>query len=243
MSLLATFDKIWENEDLSFADIESEIFLLDNHPLASTPSNSVTSFTDLSDEKSSEQMVTMRDFASPQAGSIEETNHETAAKKVSKKRKSRGEELPIPTTNVPPRKRAKTDAEKEQRRIERVLRNRAAAQSSRERKRKEVETLETERARLSESNSELKAQLLAQEAANHTLSRELESIKQTLKRYKEYLKVESRGSEPSTGEEENLFQFLLTDMAASASALDPSILEWRGASGQRESIIVPDYLE
>ena len=41
-----------------------------------------------------------------------------------------------------PRKRAKTEDEKEQRRVERVLRNRRAAQSSRERKRLEVEALE-----------------------------------------------------------------------------------------------------
>lgn len=40
------------------------------------------------------------------------------------------------------RKRAKTEDEKEQRRVERVLRNRRAAQSSRERKRLEVEALE-----------------------------------------------------------------------------------------------------
>jgi transcriptional activator HAC1 len=45
-------------------------------------------------------------------------------------------------TNIACRKRAKTDDEKEQRRVERVLRNRRAAQSSRERKRQEVEALE-----------------------------------------------------------------------------------------------------
>jgi len=60
-------------------------------------------------------------------------------KKPTKKRKSWGQELPTPKTNLPPRKRAKTEDEKEQRRIERVLRNRAAAQTSRERKRLEVE--------------------------------------------------------------------------------------------------------
>lgn len=45
-------------------------------------------------------------------------------------------------TNSSHRKRAKTEDEKEQRRVERVLRNRRAAQSSRERKRQEVEALE-----------------------------------------------------------------------------------------------------
>jgi transcriptional activator HAC1 len=49
--------------------------------------------------------------------------------------------LPEPKTNLPPRKRAKTEDEKEQRRIERVRRNRLAAHNSRERKRVEVEHL------------------------------------------------------------------------------------------------------
>lgn len=65
-----------------------------------------------------------------------------AEKKPVKKRKSWGQVLPEPKTNLPPRKRAKTEDEKEQRRVERVLRNRRAAQSSRERKRQEVEALE-----------------------------------------------------------------------------------------------------
>ncbi|ODQ76954.1 hypothetical protein BABINDRAFT_169569 [Babjeviella inositovora NRRL Y-12698] len=44
---------------------------------------------------------------------------------------------------LPPRKRAKTQEEKEQRRIERILRNRRAAHASREKKRKHVEYLES----------------------------------------------------------------------------------------------------
>lgn len=46
-------------------------------------------------------------------------------------------------TSLPPRKRAKTKEEKEQRRIERILRNRKAAHASREKKRKHVEFLES----------------------------------------------------------------------------------------------------
>lgn len=45
--------------------------------------------------------------------------------------------------SLPPRKRARTDAEKEQRRVERILRNRKAAHASREKKRKHVENLES----------------------------------------------------------------------------------------------------
>lgn len=60
-------------------------------------------------------------------------------------------------------KRAKTEDEKEQRRIERVLRNRQAAQSSRERKRQEVEKLEGEKSAIETQNDELKQLLLAAE--------------------------------------------------------------------------------
>ncbi|KAK5128328.1 hypothetical protein LTR85_002995 [Meristemomyces frigidus] len=74
--------------------------------------------------------------------------------KQAKKRKSWGQELPEPTTALPPRKRAKTDDEKEQRRIERIKRNRAAAHNSRERKRQETETLAVALAR---ANAELQA--------------------------------------------------------------------------------------
>lgn len=74
--------------------------------------------------------------------------------KPAKKRKSWGQELPEPKTTLPPRKRAKTDDEKEQRRIERIKRNRAAAHNSRERKRQEAETLAVLLAR---ANAELEA--------------------------------------------------------------------------------------
>ncbi|CAO2647769.1 Nn.00g086910.m01.CDS01 [Neocucurbitaria sp. VM-36] len=62
-----------------------------------------------------------------------------------KKRKSWGQVLPEPKTSLPPRKRAKTEDEKEQRRIERVKRNRLAAHNSRERKRQEYELLQAEK--------------------------------------------------------------------------------------------------
>ncbi|KAF2500407.1 hypothetical protein BU16DRAFT_453277, partial [Lophium mytilinum] len=65
--------------------------------------------------------------------------------KPAKKRKSWGQVLPEPKTQLPPRKRAKTEDEKEQRRIERVKRNRLAAHNSRERKRAEVEQLQGEK--------------------------------------------------------------------------------------------------
>ncbi|KAF5668964.1 transcriptional activator hac1 [Fusarium denticulatum] len=91
-------------------------------------------------------------------------------KKTTKKRKSWGQVLPEPKTNLPPRKRAKTADEKEQRRVERVLRNRRAAQSSRERKRLEVEQLE-------QKNKDLQAAIQQAEQMNARLMDELAQMR------------------------------------------------------------------
>lgn len=116
-------------------------------------------------------------------------------KKPIKKRKSWGQQLPEPKTNLPPRyilddnfkvvdmsanthsrKRAKTEDEKEQRRVERVLRNRRAAQSSRERKRQEVEALENEKMAIERRNHDLEMRLAEMEAKNMMLQTELEKL-------------------------------------------------------------------
>lgn len=65
-----------------------------------------------------------------------------------------------PSTTLPPRKRAKTQAEKEQRRVERILRNRRAAHASREKKRKHVEFLEAYTVDLEHNISVLQQDLL-----------------------------------------------------------------------------------
>ncbi|KAI1359244.1 hypothetical protein F5Y08DRAFT_320021 [Xylaria arbuscula] len=93
-------------------------------------------------------------------------------KKPVKKRKSWGQVLPEPKTNLPPRKRAKTEDEKEQRRVERVLRNRRAAQSSRERKRQEVEALE-------QRNAALESALHTQQKQNLALMEELAQLRRS----------------------------------------------------------------
>ncbi|KAL4972449.1 hypothetical protein BDW66DRAFT_122304 [Aspergillus desertorum] len=97
-------------------------------------------------------------------------------KKPAKKRKSWGQELPVPKTNLPPRKRAKTEDEKEQRRIERVLRNRAAAQTSRERKRLEMEKLENEKIDMEQQNQFLLQRLAQMEAENNRLSQQVAQL-------------------------------------------------------------------
>lgn len=115
----------------------------------------------------------------------------TDEKRPAKKRKSWGQELPTPKTNLPPRyvpfrqqryknssltntrKRAKTDDEKEQRRIERVLRNRAAAQTSRERKRLEMEKLENEKIQMEQQNQFLLSRLSQMEVENNRLNQQV----------------------------------------------------------------------
>jgi len=97
-------------------------------------------------------------------------------KKPAKKRKSWGQELPVPKTCLPPRKRAKTEDEKEQRRIERVLRNRAAAQSSRERKRQEVEKLEGEKKLVEEENHALRQQVVNAHDENYKLQQTVNKL-------------------------------------------------------------------
>jgi len=119
---------------------------------------------------------------------IDETDLEE--KKPSKKRKSWGQELPTPKTNLPPRKRAKTEDEKEQRRIERVLRNRAAAQTSRERKRLQVEKLEGEKLLVEEQNNFLIQRLAQMEAENNRLNRQIAQLSAEIR--------SSRGSSPKS---------------------------------------------
>ncbi|KAJ6175088.1 hypothetical protein N7485_004893 [Penicillium canescens] len=106
----------------------------------------------------------------------DDTKEEEDEKKPAKKRKSWGQELPIPKTNLPPRKRAKTDDEKEQRRIERVLRNRAAAQTSRERKILEMEKLFIEKIRMEQQNQFLFQRLSQMETENNRLSQQVAQL-------------------------------------------------------------------
>ncbi|KAL8948762.1 MAG: hypothetical protein Q9222_005073 [Ikaeria aurantiellina] len=118
----------------------------------------------------------MAALASTPAPSSCDGREDEGDKKPVKKRKSWGQELPTPKTNLPPRKRAKTEDEKEQRRIERVLRNRQAAQSSRERKRQEVEKLEGEKSAIELQNDMLKERLMAVEHEKFKLQQQLSQM-------------------------------------------------------------------
>lgn len=81
------------------------------------------------------------------------------------------------------RKRAKTEDEKEQRRIERVLRNRQAAQSSRERKRQEVEKLEGEKQSIEEQNESLKQRLMKVEHEKFLLGQQVAKLAAQMKAF------------------------------------------------------------
>jgi len=109
-------------------------------------------------------------FATPSSPSVSSPSPNAEAKPT-KKRKSWGQVLPEPKTNLPPRKRAKTEDEKEQRRIERVKRNRLAAHNSRERKRQEYEALQAEK-------DQMEADLVAARSLIARMSSELKVYRQ-----------------------------------------------------------------
>jgi len=115
-------------------------------------------------------------FGGSMDGSVAGSPEPAPEKKPVKKRKSWGQQLPEPKTNLPPRKRAKTEDEKEQRRVERVLRNRRAAQSSRERKRQEVEALEAEKMAVERRAQDLEMRLADSEAKRAELQSQLEQF-------------------------------------------------------------------
>ncbi|KAK9390048.1 hypothetical protein V1515DRAFT_613530 [Lipomyces mesembrius] len=99
--------------------------------------------------------------------------------------------LPLPPGVLPPRKRAKTAIEKEQRRVERILRNRQAAQSSREKKRKQLEELEDINCQLQSDNKLAQERLAHVETENRVLKSKLDELGaqvQAMKSYMEGLK-------------------------------------------------------
>ncbi|KAF8246250.1 hypothetical protein K440DRAFT_662193 [Wilcoxina mikolae CBS 423.85] len=146
-------------------------------------SSSPSSFT--SSRETSPSFLPATPSPSAASPSTEEpkTKKEEEKKSPVKKRKSWGQQLPTPTTNLPPRKRAKTAEEKEQRRVERVLRNRAAAQKSREVKKQQLEKIEEERDALKTQNEILVAR-----------NKQLEAI---VERLRQHVPIEDQQEIPS----------------------------------------------
>jgi len=152
--------------------------------------SSMDEMVDASDMVDMPQLTISPEDTTLQSDDIKSEESQSEDRKSVKKRKSWGQELPTPKTNLPPRKRAKTEDEKEQRRIERVLRNRAAAQTSRERKRLEVEKLEGEKERVEEQNAFLLQRLAQMETENNRLNRQVAQLSAEIR--------SSRGSSPKS---------------------------------------------
>jgi len=126
------------------------------------------------------------DFDSPTPSQSPSPSSSHGDAKSVKKRKSWGQVLPEPKTNLPPRKRAKTEDEKEQRRIERVKRNRLAAHNSRERKRQEYEYIQVEK-------DKLHADLVAAQQAVARMAAELKAYRE---KYPGGVELSSEASAP-----------------------------------------------
>lgn len=116
------------------------------------------------------QQIPATPVVDPELLSVDTPRPATNESKPTKKRKSWGQVLPEPKTSLPPRKRAKTADEKEQRRIERVKRNRLAAHNSRERKRQETENLQG-------INDALERRVKALEEQNKKMAAELRTYR------------------------------------------------------------------
>src|SRR5271170_4363319 len=84
---------------------------------------------------------------------------------LKKKRKAWGQPIPDFKIVLPPRKRAKTAEEKEQRKNERVIRNRKAADKSRQRQKAAVAELEVKTSRMETELAQLRAALSQYQSA------------------------------------------------------------------------------
>ncbi|KAI1379258.1 hypothetical protein F4677DRAFT_362829 [Hypoxylon crocopeplum] len=185
----------WESQETTTSTPQVKFEASPAESLMSVPGDMYPSLFDTSSTLNPlESVMTPQSYAEDTLATATSTpspDPENPEKKPTKKRKSWGQVLPEPKTNLPPRyddslgshphkihtanqrnrKRAKTEDEKEQRRVERVLRNRRAAQSSRERKRQEVEALE-------HRNRQLEELLRNQQKTNEMLMDELNKLRQ-----------------------------------------------------------------
>lgn len=169
-----SWDATTSSPNVKFENSPAESFLStpgEMYPslFGSSAQNTVNPLDMMSPQSPQEDQSDAAALADLELPEIQEEGSPSGDKKSVKKRKSWGQVLPEPKTNLPPRKRAKTDDEKEQRRVERVLRNRRAAQSSRERKRLEVEALE-------KRNKQLETALLQARQANLALMEQVHTL-------------------------------------------------------------------
>ena len=134
------------------------------------------------------------------------------------------------------RKRAKTEDEKEQRRIERVLRNRQAAQSSRERKRQEVEKLEGEKSFIEQQNESLKERLMTVEHEKFLLTQQVAKLAAQMEAIKGGFSTTLQPDSSSLGPDSlNREQFIKQELFEDYPFCLPTPQNSRGASSSSYS--------
>lgn len=133
-----------------------------------------TSYVDISDLDSLNVESQLEDLEYPTPAASSEAGQTVKSEEPNKKkRKAWGQPVPDIVPILPPRKRAKTAEEKEQRKNERILRNRRAADKSRQRQKAAQADLEQQNKDLLVENAKLKA-LLSQ----HGITGEFKSFPQ-----------------------------------------------------------------
>jgi transcriptional activator HAC1 len=110
---------------------------------------------DLTMDIGQEPMSYYQDYPTPSTTSQAESTP-PPSDPPKKKRKAWGQPVPEIKQILPPRKRAKTAEEKEQRKNERILRNRRAADKSRQRQKAAVAELEVKTGRIERENAHLR---------------------------------------------------------------------------------------
>ncbi|KAJ2541301.1 positive regulation of plasma cell differentiation, partial [Coemansia sp. RSA 1933] len=135
-----------------------------------------------------------------------------------------GEEIDLsllgpPRPGRPPRTASQDPAMQEARKRARVLRNRAAAQNSREKKRHHLETLEQENTELRAKNTELEERLSRAEDANAALSSKLDMLSQQFQGLQSLLLDTQKQQVPVKSAS-------LPLPVASAAQQQPSLLDW-----------------
>ncbi|KXX78460.1 Transcriptional activator hac1 [Madurella mycetomatis] len=212
------------------------LFGTDSSPAATVNPLEMLSPKSFSEEKQSDiaMLSSLTALTQPPAATATATATPEPEKKPVKKRKSWGQVLPEPKTNLPPRKRAKTEDEKEQRRVERVLRNRRAAQSSRERKRLEVEGLERRNKELEralhdahQTNLALLEEIRKFQRSSGVVSRTssaFEGLRQSPVTFSQTLFGSQDGHTPAIGDANSLEQLLKSIPSPTNTTVNPASL-------------------
>ncbi|KAG0241511.1 hypothetical protein BGW41_005820 [Actinomortierella wolfii] len=198
----------------SAADLES-FFALDANFLALATSSSTPSSTSTPSSSSSAATQTVVGTVSPMALKLESplltpltvipamtatATRGTATKTAAKRARTSTSSTSTSTTSKPgPRKRSQDPADKEARARERVLRNRAAAQESRDKKRKYVADIEASNAQLQEENSQLLKRLKTVEEDNQALSKRLEALTAQFEKIQQQLAMSAIQQTPGVG--------------------------------------------